>query len=242
MGKYWHNYLKLTIAIWWFKQKRIVNERKVVKLKDHLTGIIQPCILKPMISLVSCVSKSACCMHMFMKCSYCCGKYMDSVSGSSQLDEWWLGGGWRAGDTSNEKINDDPFENANKRGAITISKWEQWGLLLVFIPQLAHLSLPPQYTHLHSNVHPCPEHKESLCEVFTYPRHPPPCSHLWRALSLSLQLMCSICWMMDWVGRGKSSHTFPVGMTGRPGGAGATSHVPPLLPLPTLCTTICPLI
>lgn len=32
----------------------------------------------------------------------------------------------------------------------------------------------------------------------------------------SLWLMCSICWMMDWAGRGKSSHTFPcVHMAGR---------------------------
>lgn len=140
---------------------------------------------------------------MFMKCSHCC---LDSVGGSSQLDEWWLGGGWRAGDTSNGKINDDPFENANERGAITISKWEQWGLLLVFIPQLAHLSLPPppQYTHLHSNVHPCPEHKESLCEVFTYPR--PPATHLPAPTSGGLSLSLSPCtwcapfagWWTEW--------------------------------------------
>lgn len=29
-------------------------------------------------------------------------------------------------------------------------------------------------------------------------------------------LMCSICWMIDWQGQGKSSHTFPVHMAGRP--------------------------
>lgn len=68
---------------------------------------------------------------------------------------------------------------------------------------------------------PCPEHKGSLCEVFTDPPspHPPLCSRPSQPLPAlpSLWLMCSICWMMDWAGQGKSSHTFScVHMAGRP--------------------------
>lgn len=139
---------------------------------------------------------------MFMKCSHCCGKYLDSVGGSSQLDEWWLGGGWRAGDTSNGKINDDPFENANERGAITISKWEQWGLLLVFIPQLAHLSLPPPNTHTFTVMCTPAQSTKRVCVRCS----PTPTTHLPAPTSGGLSLSFSPCtwcapfagWWTEW--------------------------------------------
>lgn len=71
-------------------------------------------------------------------------------------------------------------------------------------PSSLTLVCPPQYTHLHSNVHPCPEHKESLCEVFTYPR--PPATHLPAPTSGGLALSLSPCtwcapfagWWTEW--------------------------------------------
>lgn len=46
-------------------------------------------------------------------------------------------------------------------------------------------------------------------------------------LSPAVWLMCSICWMMDWARQGKSSHTFPVHVVGRPGWPCRAAQGPP---------------
>lgn len=136
----------------------------------------------------------------------------------SPYNGWLLSRKWRPGDTVNEKIDDLLFGHHNDRVVIAPT--------VRFSPYIPpNIPRPSHLLHFnshpsHSNANPCPEHKGSLCEVFSphhHHHHPPLRSHPSSVLSPAVWLMCSICWMMDWVGQGKSSrsHTFPVHMAGR---------------------------
>lgn len=81
---------------------------------------------------------------------------------------------------------------------------------------------PPQ---LNSNANPYPEHKESLCEMFTYPHHPPLCSYPSQTLSLSVVDVLHL--LDDGLSGTRQKFTHLSCSHGREAGfSGATSHVP----------------
>ncbi|KAK5860042.1 hypothetical protein PBY51_021549 [Eleginops maclovinus] len=106
------------------------------------------------------------------------------------------------------------------------------------------MQLPPEPQ---SNANPCPEHKGSLCEVFTDPHHQPLRSHPSQPRSPSV---ADVLHLLDDGLSGtrqkftqlSCSHCREAGLT-RWACSGATSHVPLLASgPPPLFTTICPLI
>lgn len=100
----------------------------------------------------------------------------------------------------------------------TVLTNQQWGLSLLLCS--THFRAPPPHPSSIAIVlqTPAPSTKEVCVRCSPPPHHPPLCCRPSQPLPAlpSLWLMCSICWMMDWAGRGKSSHTFScVHMAGR---------------------------
>ncbi len=100
-------------------------------------------------------------------------KGLGPIWDSSQHNEWLLSGKWRPGDVLNEKIDDHLCEHDNDQVVIAPTVWSSPCIAPIYPAHLSHCSLQlPPPPKPHSNANPCPEHKGSLCEVFTYPQLP----------------------------------------------------------------------
>lgn len=151
---------------------------------------------------------------------------------------------------SNEYTDDHVCEHDNDRVVIAPTVRSSPCIAPAYPAHFSYCSLQLPPPKLHSNANPCPEHKGSLCEVFTYPHHHPPLRSHPRPGSLS---QCGWCapfagW---WTERDKAKVHTPFLFTWRGGRLDPAALLRGQLPCATagcrppsllLCTTICPLI
>lgn len=130
---------------------------------------------------------------------------------TSQYNQCLLSRKWRPDDILNEKIDDHLFEHDNDQVAIAPTLWSSSAPKYPAHLLYCSLQLPPNPIEMQTPT----QSTKGACVRCS----PTPSNHLSTLtptrLSPPVWLMCSICWMMDWAGQGKSSHTFPVLMAGR---------------------------
>lgn len=125
------------------------------------------------------------------------------------------------------KIDDHLFEHDNDQVVIAPTVWSSRCIAPTYPFLLQFAAAPPK---LCSNANLCPEHKGSLCEVFTYPHHAPLGSHPNQALSPSVADVLHL--LDDGLSGTRQKFTHLSCSHGREAGltplgcSGATSHVP----------------
>lgn len=140
----------------------------------------------------------------------------------------------RPGNIWNERTDDHLVQHDNDQVVIAPTVWSSPCIASMQPAHMSHCSFvaappPPSPKPHHSNANPCPEHKGSLCEVFTYP-HPPPRSHPSQPLSPSVADVLHL--LDDGLSGTRQKFTHLSCSHGREAGltllgcSGATSHVP----------------